>query len=113
MPYITKDSAGNVTGIFACEQYEGQEFVEVAVLYDAPPTPLQEIRALEQAHDDDQRKLNRQAAIDTALTIVCRTPQAAGKTRAEVHDIWYATNRGYKAMVDLEAAVVELRKKIK
>ena len=78
-----------------------------------PPSPLEQIRALEQAHDDDQRKLNRQAAIDTALTIVCRSPQAAGKTRAEVHTLWYIANRGYRAMVDLEAAVEHLRKQIK
>ena len=77
-----------------------------------PPSPLEQIRALEQANDDDQRKLNRQAAIDTALTIACRDPRVTNKTRAEVHTIYYASNRGYKAMVDLEAKVEALRKKI-
>ena len=77
-----------------------------------PPTALEQIRALEQTHDDDQRKLNRQAAIDTALTIACRSPAAAGKTREQVHALWYEANRGYRAMVDLEARIVELRKKI-
>lgn len=78
----------------------------------APPTPIQQIRALEQAHDDDQRKLNRQAAIDTALTIACRSPAAATMTRDQVHTYYYSTNRGYRAMVDLEAACASLRKQI-
>lgn len=77
-----------------------------------PPTALEQIRALEQAHDDDQRKLNRQAAIDTALTVACRSPAAEGKTRDEVHAVYYATNRGYRAMVDLEAQITELRKQL-
>lgn len=81
---------------------------------DIPPplTPLQQIRALEQLHDDDQRKLNRQAAIDVALSVACRNVAAAGKTREQVHTIYYATNRGYKALVDLEAACAALRKLI-
>jgi len=75
-----------------------------------PPTAIEQIRALEQQHMDDQRKLNRQAAIDTALTVACRSPAADGKTRDEVHAIYYSTNRGYRAMVDLEAQIAELRK---
>lgn len=83
---------------------------------DAPPTAvlpltsLQEIRALEQKHDDDQRKFNRQSAIDVALTVACRSPAAAGKTRDEAHAIYYATNRGYRAMRDLETECARLRK---
>ena len=76
------------------------------------PTPIQQIRALEQAHDDDQRKLNRQAAIDTALTIATRNPAAAGMTRDQVHAAYYAGNRGYKSMVDLEVQCAALRKLI-
>ncbi|MFN5348811.1 MAG: hypothetical protein ACK5A0_04640 [Polaromonas sp.] len=81
---------------------------------DVPPAPtaIDKIRELEAKHEDDQRKLNRQAAIDTALTIACRHPKAAGKTRDEVHAIYYATHRGYRAMVDIEAQIVELRKQI-
>ena len=112
MAYITKDLASNITGLFACEQFKGQEFLEGAALYVAPPTPMQQIRALEQAHDDDQRKLNRQAAIDTALTIAARNPAAAGMTRDQVHAAYYAANRGYKSMVDLETACAALRKLI-
>lgn len=76
------------------------------------PTPLQQIHALEQAHDDDQRKLNRQAAIDTALTVACRNPAAATMTRDQVHAYYYTNNRGYRAMVDLETACSTLRKQI-
>jgi hypothetical protein len=76
------------------------------------PTAIDQIRALEQTHIDDQRKLNRQAAIDTALTVACRSPAAEGKTRDEVHAIYYASNRGYRAMVDLEAQIAELRKQL-
>jgi hypothetical protein len=76
------------------------------------PTPLDRIRALEQANDDNQRWLNRQAAIDTALSIMCRAPEAQGYTRNQVHDLLYSANRGYKAMVDLEAEISLLRKQI-
>lgn len=80
----------------------------------APPplTPIQQIRALEQANDDNQRKLNRQAAIDTALTIACRAPAAAGMTRDQVNAAYYAGNLGYKTVVDLEAQCAALRKLI-
>jgi hypothetical protein len=38
MPYITKDG-DNITGIFACQQFDGQEFVESATLYVPPVVP--------------------------------------------------------------------------
>lgn len=87
---------------------------EAEALRPVPPAPsaIDQIRALEQTHMDDQRKLNRQAAIDTALTVACRSQAAEGKTRDEVHAIYYATNRGYRAMVDLEAQIAELRKQL-
>lgn len=112
MSYIDRNEQGQIVGLYACAQREGQEYLEGAELYVPPPTALDQIRALEQTHIDDQRKLNRQAAIDTALTVACRSPAAEGKTRDEVHAIYYATNRGYRAMVDLEAQIAELRKQL-
>lgn len=111
MSYINRDQAGNITGVFACQQTPEQEFLNEAELYSAPTTPIQQIRALEQAHDDDQRKLNRQAAIDTALTVACRSPAAAGMTHDQVHASECAALR-YRAMVDLEAQYGALRKQI-
>lgn len=110
MSYIDRNEQGQIVGVYAAQQREGQEFLEGARLYVPPPSAIDQIRALEQTHIDDQRKLNRQAAIDTALTVACRSQAAEGKTRDEVHTIYYATNRGYRAMVDLEAQIAELRK---
>lgn len=40
MPYIDRDSAGNIIGIYAVQQQPGQEFVQSATLYVAPaPDP--------------------------------------------------------------------------
>ena len=41
MSYITRDSAGNIAGLFACQQYGGQEFLDGATLYVAPHTHKQ------------------------------------------------------------------------
>jgi len=40
MSYVNRDQAGNITNIFACEQYEGQEFVIEPVLYAPVPMSL-------------------------------------------------------------------------
>jgi hypothetical protein len=36
MPYIDRDSSGNIIGIYAVQQQAGQEFVQSATLYVAP-----------------------------------------------------------------------------
>lgn len=76
-----------------------------------PPvlTPLQQIRALEQTHDDDQRKLTRISILELALDKVCLHPSMAGKTRAQVHTLYYAASRGYRELFQLEVQIAALR----
>ena len=74
-----------------------------------PPTPLQQIRALEQAHDDDQRKLTRISILELALDKVCLHPSMAGKTRAQVHTLYHAASRGYRELFELEVQIAALR----
>lgn len=71
---------------------------------------IQQIRALEQANADDQAKLNRQTSLKVALDIACASPAALGKTRDQVHALWYAANAGYKKACDLEQQISVLRK---
>lgn len=74
-----------------------------------PPTPLQQIRALEQAHDDDQRKLTRMLILELALDKECQQSGMANKTRAQVHAIYFAANRSYRELSVLETEVAKLR----
>lgn len=76
------------------------------------PTPLEQIRALEQAHEGDQRKLTRISILELALDKSCANPSMAGKTRAEVHAAYYAISRGYRELFDLEQQCAALRKQI-
>lgn len=77
-----------------------------------PPTPLAQIRALEQKHDDDQRKITRISILKLALDKMCADPAMAGKTRAQVHDLYSAASRGYRELFALEVECARLRKLI-
>lgn len=77
-----------------------------------PPTPLEQIRALEQKHDDDQRKITRISILELALDKACANPAMAGKTRAQVHDLYSAASRGYRELYALEVECARLRKLI-
>jgi hypothetical protein len=47
MPYIDRDESGNIVGLYACQQHEGQEYLEGATLH-VPPVPIQaQIETLE------------------------------------------------------------------
>lgn len=48
MPYIDRNESGQITGIYACKQHEGQEFVESAELY-VPPVLFADLKAIEVA----------------------------------------------------------------
>ena len=78
----------------------------------APPTPLEQIRALEQKHDDDQRKITRISILELALDKACANPAMAGKTRAQVHELYSAASRGYRELFALEVECARLRKLI-
>lgn len=76
------------------------------------PTPLEQIRALEQKHDDDQRKITRISILELALDKACANPVMAGETRAKVHELYSAMSRGYRELFALEVECARLRKLI-
>jgi hypothetical protein len=74
-----------------------------------PPTPLEQIRALESQHADAQAKLTRQSLLSLALDKACADPLAAGMTRDEVHALLLAGGTGYAALWALELQIEALR----
>lgn len=38
MPYVDRDQQGRIVGVFAVQQYDGQEFVEGSASIETPPT---------------------------------------------------------------------------
>jgi len=75
----------------------------------APPTPLEQIRALEQQYADAQAKLTRQSLLAIALDRACADPAAENLSRDEVHEALMAGDNGYAALYNLERQVEALR----
>lgn len=101
MPYIDRDEAGHVIGLYESAQRDGQEFAEVAELWVAPPTPLAQIQALESQYANDQARMTRVSLLALAL----EKAQALGYTHEQLMSI----DKGYKALYLLEQQVEALR----
>jgi hypothetical protein len=76
------------------------------------PSPIDQIRALEQQYADAQAKMTRQALLVIALDKACADPTAAGLTRDEVHTVLMSGDNGYRALYLLEQQVSALRKQL-
>lgn len=74
-----------------------------------PPSPLEQIRALEAQYADAQAKLTRQSLLALALDKACADPLAAGLTRDQVHAALMTQSNGYAALYNLEMQVDALR----
>lgn len=85
-----------------------------------PPTPLEQIRALEAAKADDVAKITRQALLMQTVAIALATPEAAALTagmtpeqaKAAVTAYLVQTDPGFKLMWELEQAIEPLRAQI-
>lgn len=75
-------------------------------------TPLQKIRAAEDAAENYMRKASRIATLDSALDKAMLDPRAAGKTREEVRQIYRQLNPTFRILDDLEIFCEAERKKI-
>jgi hypothetical protein len=75
MPYIDRCTQNHIVGIYECQQYEGQEFVESAELY-IPPASPEELR---------------KAAIDQAIEADTVITNLKAMTSAEF-DAWWSAN---------------------
>lgn len=74
---------------------------------------MERIRALEAQNADAQAKATRQIALKTLLDEAMTYPQAAGLTRAEVHEV-LMTNREstYAKLFVLESEIEALREQL-
>ena len=109
MPYVQRNEEGHIVGLYSAEQFPEQEFMESAEIYVPPPTPLDQIRALEQQYADAQAKVTRQALLALALDRAMTYPEAEGLTREEVHAFLMTQDNGYRALFTLEQQVAALR----
>ena len=78
----------------------------------APPTVVEQIRALEAQYADAQAKLTRQVILSQALDKAMTDPLAEGLTREQVHAALMLANdgnTGYAALFTLEQHVATLR----
>jgi hypothetical protein len=82
-----------------------------------PPSPLEQIRALEAAKADDTAKITRQALLMQTVAIALAAPEAealtAGMTpeqaKASVTAYLVQTDPGFKLLFELEQAIEPLR----
>ena len=77
-----------------------------------PPSPLEQIRALEAQYADAQTRATRQALLVLALDRACADPAAAGLPREAVHEFFLANDPSYAALYNLEAQVAALRSQV-
>lgn len=96
-------------------QWDGSAWVVVTPAVDThpapvPPTPLEQIRALEAQYADAQAKVTRQSLLVMALDKACADPAAEGMTRQQVHEaLMLNAQSGYAVLFALEAQVESLR----
>ncbi|CAM8658700.1 hypothetical protein MCEMIEM13_01533 [Comamonadaceae bacterium] len=94
MPYINKDAFGRIVGVFANQQYEGQEFQEDAEIWEDPKEAIRaQIAALEQ-----KQLMPRATREYMLLDLEYRFP-------AEV----LAVNPGYQAVKAFDEQIKALR----
>lgn len=85
---------------------------EAPTLVPIPPTPAEQIRALEAQYADAQAKLTRQSLLALALDKACADPLAENLAREDVHAFLLAGDNGYAALWNLEQQVEALRAQV-
>lgn len=102
-----------LTGVEAVREYTQDELDAIAnAPQPTPPSPLEQIRALEAQYADAQAKLTRQSLLALALDKACADPLADGLDRAQVHAFLLAGDNGYAALWNLEQQVDALRAQV-
>jgi hypothetical protein len=120
MSYIDRNEQNQIVGLYANPQYEGQEYLEGATLYMQPPTPLEQIRAIEAAKADDSAKVTRQALLRGVIDKAFELPEViamlqdypAEVVKAQVIATLVEKDPGFKLMYELEQAIEPLRAQI-
>ena len=110
-----------MTGVSSERSYTQSELDAIATYpVPAPPTLLEQIRALEAAKSDDVTKVTRQALILQTINLALATPQAVALTsgmtpeqaQAAVITVLLQSDPGFKLMYELELAIAPLRAQI-
>lgn len=107
MPYISRNFDDQIVGLFACEQYPGQEFLEDAELYVPPPAPIDQIRAIEAPNDDNRKKITRQFML--AFMFKEAKELAPGMTDAQIQAYLMAQGKGYAKLYLEEQQIIPIR----
>lgn len=105
MPYVDRNQAGNIVGVYANPQREDHEFVETAELWTAQPSKVERIAEKLQAAGFASKGF-LYYFIDNAKAVVSLK---LGVTDQQAHELGYSSNPMYKQMVDLadEIAAIE------
>lgn len=104
MPYIDRDQAGNIVGIYANPQREGQEFAASAELLTPPLSKAQRIAAKLQA-GNFPTKGHLYYFIENMRTVAALD---LGITKEQAHDAGMAGNPMYLQMVVLYNQILEI-----
>ena len=110
--FIDRNEQGHIVGVYANQQFDGQEYLDGAVLDVPAPSPVEQIRALEAQYADAQAKLTRQSLLALALDKACADPLSENLTREQVHAFLLAGDNGYAALWNLEQQVEALRAQV-
>lgn len=117
MSYIDRNEQGQIVGVFANPQRQGQEYLEGAQLYVPPPSPLSQIRALEAAKADDVAKVTRQTLLMAVVDKAMERPEVVAMlqeypleaVKAQVISALVDTDPGFRLMWELEQQIEPLR----
>jgi hypothetical protein len=105
MPYIDRDQAGNIVGIYANAQRPDHEWVETAELWVAPLPPQVQIDKIER-----ETMMNRAAREALLLLIEREAMREFGVTDLPtVQAGLYAGNPAYRRVKDIDNQIVALR----
>lgn len=102
MPYVDRDAAGNIIGLFECSQRDDHEFLVDAELYVAPPT-TEELVAQKLATRGLAPETEWQLYAGIAGTLALGALQ--GKSQATL----YAENTGFRNAMNLYTDILFIR----
>jgi len=107
MPYVDRDPQGRIVGVFAVEQYEGQEFVEGGASVEvAPATTAQQIAELER--QSGAPKWMRALALGLMEKEAVTQGATQGLNATQSISLLRAGNPGYRRLKEIDEQITAL-----